>query len=138
MDEGYDYDDSPFHGFLGMKLLTTGGGKATVGIEIRDEFRNIYGMVHGALISAIMDSAGVQSVRSLCPASVSCSTLNLDVTYVKPAYGDHLSARAEALHVGGRTGLASVSIMDGETTVAHARVLVYIHRPRTGKNGAAQ
>jgi len=66
--------------------------------------------------------------RPLLPSGRSCTTTNLNVTYLRPAaLGDTLSARAELLHVGRRMAGVSITVLNQNgKLVAHGSATLMI------------
>ena len=70
------------------------------------------GTVHGGLISALVDTVCFFP-KPLIPSGLKLTTVDLNVSYVRPALkGDTLVARSELLHLGRRTARLSVKVTD--------------------------
>ena len=69
------------------------------------------GNVHGGIASTLIDTAGGLCVHSALedPLASSVATIDLNVSYLRPARGD-LIGTAEIVRVGGTVGVASVSV----------------------------
>ncbi|MGH7360470.1 MAG: PaaI family thioesterase, partial [Candidatus Methylomirabilales bacterium] len=51
-------DRSPFWKFLGMELASAEEGVARVRLALRPDLKNSFGIMHGGVIGALVDSAG--------------------------------------------------------------------------------
>src|ERR1700693_1338332 len=56
--------------WLGLTLVETGDGTATVDMTPREDMANHSGFVHGGMISTMVDSAMGRSLRTLTPGVV--------------------------------------------------------------------
>jgi uncharacterized protein (TIGR00369 family) len=83
---------------------------------------NPMGVVHGGVLSLLLDSAMGCAVNSMLPAGTGYTTVDLHVTFVRAVTVDSGPLRAEgrALHVGGRVATAEGRITDAAgRLVAH-------------------
>lgn len=93
------------------------------------------GNVHGGIASTLIDTAGGLCVHTALenPFESSVATIDLNVSYLRPARGD-LVGTAEVVRVGGTVGVAEVTVEsetpDGEIEpVAVGRGSFRIFRP---------
>ena len=90
--------------WLGIELLETSEGSATVQMTPTSDMANMSGFVHGGMISALADSAMGRSLRTLKPGIVRAMNFDLKVTFVNAArIGETLRATGEVVHAGRRT-----------------------------------
>lgn len=109
---------------LGIKLVEASPGKVTLRMNVRKDMTNGYDIGHGGVIFSLADSAlayasGTRGKRVLA--------LETNISFVKKARpGDELTADAEELHLGNRTGVYSITIRNqNKDPVAHFRGTVY-------------
>ena len=99
---------------LDIHLLEIGADYAVMEVTVDERHRNYFGGAHGGLIATLVDTVSFFP-RPLLPSGKSCTTTNLNVTYVRPAVmGDVLTARAELIHIGRRMASISVSVINQE------------------------
>lgn len=105
---------------LGIQLVEIGDHHAVMTVTADDRHLNYLGGVHGGLLAALADTVCFFP-RPLLPSGQAATTVNLNVSYLRPAAaGDRLLARSELLHMGRRTASLSVRITDShERLVAH-------------------
>lgn len=105
---------------LGIQLAEIGDRHAVMTVTADDRHLNYLGGVHGGLLAALADTVCFFP-RPLLPSGQKATTINLSVSYLRPAaHGDQLTARSELLHLGRRTASLSVRITDQqERLVAH-------------------
>src|SRR5512139_3347858 len=105
---------------LGIRLVEIGDRHAVMSVETDGRHLNYLGGVHGGLLAALADTVCFFP-RPLLPSGQAATTINLNVSYLRPAaVGDRLTARSELLHLGRRTASLVVRISDDrERLVAH-------------------
>ncbi len=105
-------EHSPFHDFLQLDAKKTGEGEVEVRIPFRPEFRRgaDSDMIHGGVISTLIDIAGDFAVAAIVGGGV--PTIDLRVDYLRPAIGTALLAKAKAVKVGRTVAVADVEVFD--------------------------
>jgi len=87
----------PFSVLLGAELLRFSAGRAELKVPIRAELRQQHGFLHGGVISYAADNALTYAGGSALGKGV--VTSEFKINYVRPAIGERLIARAEAVAV---------------------------------------
>lgn len=105
---------------LGIRLVEIGDRHAQMEVIVDARHRNYLGGAHGGLIAALADTVCFFP-RPLLPSGQPATTVNLNLSYVRPAaVGDRLSARSELLHLGRRTASLTMQVVDQQgRLVAH-------------------
>ncbi|MDT4932620.1 MAG: acyl-CoA thioesterase [Pseudonocardiales bacterium] len=104
---------------LGIEVQQTGAGSASTSMRIRDDMVNGHGIVHGAFVFAVADTAFACACNSHGPVTVAAAA---DIIFVAPAYtGDLLEARAVERTRFGRTGIYDVTVRRGDDVIAEFR-----------------
>jgi len=81
---------SPFARWFQARVLRKEAGEAELLLEVREEFLQGQGLVHGGILAALLDSALGQAVESLGAKVV---TAELSVSYLRPVREGVLLAR---------------------------------------------
>jgi acyl-CoA thioesterase len=112
---------------LGIQLAEIGDRHAVMTVTVDDRHLNYLGGVHGGLLAALTDTVCFFP-RPLLPSGQAATTVNLNVSYLRPAAaGDRLLARSELLHLGRRTASLAVRITDShEHLVAHGTAVLLL------------
>jgi acyl-CoA thioesterase len=112
---------------LNIHLLEIGDNHAIMEVTVGELHRNYFGGVHGGLIATLVDTVSFFP-RPLLPSGKSCTTTNLNVTYVRPAIvGDILTARSELMHMGRRMASISVTVKNHmNKLVAHGTTTLLV------------
>ena len=112
---------------LDIHLQEIGDCHAIMEVTVGDLHRNYFGGAHGGLIATLIDTVSFFP-RPLLPSGKSCTTTNLNVTYVRPAaVGDVLTARSELLHMGRRMASITVTVKNQmNKLVAHGTTTLLV------------
>ena len=122
---------------LGMRIEQVDEGRVVFGADVRADFANPLGTVHGGILSTLLDSAMACAVFTTLPPRTSYTTVDLTVSFVRavPLDARHLRAEGTVIHSGGRIATAQGRLTDEEgNLVAHGTTTCLVRRPPA--NGA--
>lgn len=95
----WSLSQQPFSCLMETKFEKAEQGNVVLSLDIKDEFKQNYGAVHGGVISYMIDVglayAAASEIRD-------CVTSELKINYLRPATGEKIVARAKSIHVGAR------------------------------------
>jgi len=129
---------APYYRFLGMEVVEAGDGRSRLRLPVRDEHKNIYGIVHGGVIAALLDSSCSVAVGSLMGPGEASVTLDLRVNYISNVSDGMLFGTGKALHKGRFTGVGQAEIRDGTgNMVAAGMVTLFFIRREESKAHAS-
>lgn len=125
------YGGSPVHRTFGLTLTVTGAGEVVIRAAATEAAANKMGAVAGGVLAQLVDSAGVQAVRSRLRTGDRAVTVELNVNFLRPARpGGALRARGLLLDLSRTLAVATAEVCDDEDTlVAVGRVTVRVLRP---------
>ena len=104
---------------LGMQVIETGAGRATVRMTVREDMLNGHRLCHGGLVFALADSAFAFACNSHGDSALAAAA---SIDFLHPARaGDVLTAQAVEIWRAGRTGLTEVTV----TNQAGERVALF-------------
>ena len=89
----------PFYSTLGFRLIDIKDGHAHFEIDLREELTQ-NGMVHGGVLASMIDSTCACAAYSLIYPKGWVTTIDLQVSYLKPVSKGTLTAKAECLRSG--------------------------------------
>ena len=97
---------------LNIRLVEIDDSYAVMEVLVSNIHQNYFGGAHGGLIATLMDTVSFFP-RPLLPSGVRCTTVNLNVNYIRPAaVGDLLTARSTIVHLGKKTASLTVKIVN--------------------------
>ncbi len=102
------YDGDRASQALGMVIVSTGPGAATVSMRVRADMVNGHGICHGGLVFALADSAFAFACNSHGDNTVAAGAA---IEFLRPAReGDLLTAVAEERWRAGRAGIYEIEV----------------------------
>ncbi|HEX5739510.1 MAG TPA: PaaI family thioesterase [Hydrogenophaga sp.] len=88
----------PFSRLIGAELAAFSRGRCELHVPIGESVKQQHGFVHGGVLSYAADNALTYAGGSALGMPV--VTAEFKINYLRPAIGDRLIARAEAVHTG--------------------------------------
>ncbi|KKO52675.1 PaaI family thioesterase [Paenibacillus sp. DMB20] len=101
-----------FWGYLGCQMESAGEEEIVVTLDAQPHHLNMMGIVHGGVLSSLMDNAMGIAVMLKRPGE-STVTSNLNVHFVMPAKEGKLTVRAHIVHETRRSVTTESRITDG-------------------------
>lgn len=113
-----------FADHLGIELLDLRPGFSRVALDLKSYMVNGLGLPHGGVIFALADFAFAAACNSYGRTAVA---LSMDIHFLSsPRPESRLTAEAEEVRVGGRTGLYRLTVKDeNEAIVAELHGMAY-------------
>lgn len=96
--------------WFGFSIVDVDEGRAVVNVTVQPDQANGHGICHGGVIFALADTAFAFACNSRNVSTVAqMNTIN----FLKPGQvGDVLTARAQEIHLVGKSGIYEVSVED--------------------------
>ena len=116
----------PFATLLGIELEQAERGSATLRLNIRDELRQIHGVMHGGAIASLIDTATALAIVTLLEDREKFSTVDLMVNYLRPLKEGTATARARVLRAGRRLITVSADVFDNGGNLAATALSTYL------------
>lgn len=118
--------NSPYENLLDMYIVEKNEGFCRIGIKYRKDLTNPHGNFHGGVIASIVDTAAVQSLRTIFPKGPYL-TVSLDVRYKNYSTAPEIFAQATPEHMKGKFFRVDVKVIDNEDKpVAEAQVKLFL------------
>ena len=110
----------PLLSTLAIEPGEAGDGTVSFTLDPEEFHLNPFGIVHGGVLAAMLDTAMGCAVHSLLPPAVGYVTSELNVRFLRPALlsSGRLLCTGEVVHPGKSTMIASARVVD-----AHQRVI---------------
>lgn len=104
----------PLQGHLGMELDVPEPGVGTAELEVGEAHLNPNGVVHGAVLFALVDTAmGAATLGSLAPGLI-CASIEVHLRFLGSVREGRLAARAWVVRGGSRVVHVEGRIVTGE------------------------
>ncbi|MGH2662636.1 MAG: PaaI family thioesterase [Actinomycetota bacterium] len=123
---------STFHRWAGIELISVGGGRSELAMELQDHHLNPQRIAHGGVISALADSSIGLALRSMLPAGQTHRTAQLNVHFLAKGEGNRLIGRGRSLHMGSRMGYGEAEVLDGAGKLLARATATFIILPAPG------
>jgi len=115
---------NPFVMLLGAELLEWGPGRCMWRLDVKSEYLNTQGALHGGAVATLLDVACAYSC--FCPSSGQlshrASTISLTTHYLFPIKGKRVVAHGRHIGGGTRIQFAEAELREGDAVVAKASV----------------
>lgn len=116
----------PFDEFLGFQYEQVSSDSIKITMPIQPLFLNSVGVVHGGVISSLADVTLCNTLGANEDGKQKAVTVDLDVTFLKGAKGESLTAIAKLVKSGKNLSHAECQIYDDqENLVAKAKAILF-------------
>lgn len=125
----------PVQKLIGFEGGSFEEGRVIMALEPAEFHYNPLGVVHGGVLTTLLDTVMACAVHSKLPAGDSYTTLDLNVSFVRAVTlkSGRVRAVGEVIHLGRRTATAKGELMDAEGRLcAHSTTTCMILRAETG------
>lgn len=102
------FDGQPFSQLIGAELVDVGPDSAEIRIQKRRELEQQHGFIHGGVLSYLADNA--LTFAGGLALGGDALTAGYTITYIRPAVGDVIIARAKTLEVTRRQAICQCLI----------------------------
>jgi uncharacterized protein (TIGR00369 family) len=93
-------DQQAFSRLLGAELTALTAGRAQLELPLRPDLLQQHGFAHGGVVSYLADNALTYAGATALPSDQIAVTSEFKINYVRPAVGERLIARSEAVSAG--------------------------------------
>jgi len=119
-------DRMPFNRLLGIRVTKLHPDGVTIECKMRDELRNLAGLLHGGVTATMADAAVGIAIASHFRGSRRTTTVELKINYLRPIAEGKTTARARLLRVGAHLCVGRVDIFDNSRNLAATAIVTYI------------
>jgi uncharacterized protein (TIGR00369 family) len=107
----------PFSGLVGAQLTAFGDGRAELRVPLAEHHRQQDGVVHGGLLSYAADN--VLTFAAGATVGPAVFTAGFTISYLSPARGEELIARAAVVRAGARLVTVNAELFDRRADGEH-------------------
>lgn len=128
---------SHFDALLGAEWLDDDPEHARVRVQVRDELRQPVGLLHGGVLSTL--------VESICSRATALAVLedemmamgqSISVSFIRPVTEGHAEVTARARHRGRTTWVWGAEVRDAEGRLCALAQMTVAVRPAPGRAGS--
>ena len=106
------FDGSTYAILMGMTCEELSKGYAKIKMTVKPEFMNFENMLHGGVVSSLLDQAFGCSLNTLDQIYVA---IQLNINFMSSApVGEMLTAEGKVLHAGRSLGIAEMTVSDSK------------------------
>jgi acyl-CoA thioesterase len=124
-------DHMPFNKSLGIRVTRIHKDGVTIECALRDDLRNLAGVLHGGVTATLCDVAVGIAITSHFHGARRATTVELKLNYFLPIENGKVSARARLLRVGKNLCVGEVRVHDAHKRLAGAALVTYMLLPPT-------
>jgi acyl-CoA thioesterase len=114
MADETEHGEFPLREFLGMELEGDEPGVGTARVDITDKHHNPNGVVHGAVLFALVDTAMGKATMSVLDEGVFCATIEMSLRFIRPVGNGSVIAVARVLKRGRHVVHLDAHVHDSE------------------------
>jgi uncharacterized protein (TIGR00369 family) len=103
---------APIGKLLGLTIIRSGKGRATVEFEATGRYANPMGTLHGGVLCDVADAAMGVAYRSTLAEGETFTTIELKINFLRPVWKAKLRAEAKVVQAGRTVGLVECDIVD--------------------------
>jgi 1,4-dihydroxy-2-naphthoyl-CoA hydrolase len=121
---------SHFDQLLGTEWIDDDPDHAVVRLEMRDELRQPFGLLHGGVMSTLIESVCSRSTAlSVIPEGKIAMGQSITVNFIRPLTAGSAEVRARARHRGRTTWVWEAEVLDAEDRLCAQAQMTIAVRP---------
>jgi uncharacterized protein (TIGR00369 family) len=119
-------ENMPFNKLIGLRVVRTHADGVTLECEMRDELRNVAGVMHGGVAATLADAAVGIALASHFGGRRPCTTTDLKVNYLRPIAHGKIVARSHLVRIGKNLCVGRVDMSDAQRKLAAVAIVTYM------------
>lgn len=122
-----------FDELIGTEWLSDDPDDARVRLAIRDELRQPFGLMHGGVMSTLVESVCSRATAgAVWEDGMAAMGQSIDVSFIRPVTAGSIEVRAKARHRGRTTWIWECEVLDDEGKLCALSRMTIAVRPRPG------
>jgi uncharacterized protein (TIGR00369 family) len=115
---------------IGTEWIQLDPDDARARLEVRDELRQPYGILHGGVYSSLIESlCSYATAAAVYPDGMITMGQAIEVSFLRPVTSGHAEARAVARHRGRSTWVWQVEVLDDDERLCALAKMTMAVRP---------
>src|SRR5678816_1437522 len=115
----------PFVRLIGMELVELLVGEAIIRLDMRDELRQPYGLLHGGATASLIDTATAFAVLGNLDEGEMASTVDLTIQYLRPHTEGAVTCTAKVTRAGKRLIFVSAEVVNEQGKLVATALSTY-------------
>lgn len=115
--------------YLGIKIVRDAEGRSGVHVKNTENLRQVYGSMHGGIISTAVDAAAGVVVNEAVGKDYAAATVELKVNYLLPVVDSDIFGYAKIVKKGKQLMVTTVEVLDDQANVVAIGIVTYIVKP---------
>lgn len=133
MNDDAQVKPAHFDELVGTEWLSDDPDDARVRVEIRDELRQPFGLMHGGVMSTLVESVCSRATfGAVHDRGMAAMGQSIEVSFIRPITAGVAEVRARARHRGRTTWLWQAEVLDDEGRPCALAKMTIAVRPRPG------
>lgn len=120
------FQTNHFPRLLGIEIDVIEKGRAVLGIEVREELKQLQGVMHGGAIASLIDTAVAFAILGASEPADRFTTVEMKVNYLSSIRAGRITAEARLIRDGRRIIVAECDVFDDKGRLAAKGLLTYI------------
>lgn len=121
---------SPFDLLVGTEVLSDDPDDARLRVKVRDELRQPVGLVHGGVLSTLVESICSRATAIVVAEhGMVAMGQSISVSFVRPITEGHVEVRARAPHRGRTTWVWECEVLDADGRLCATAMMTIAVRP---------
>jgi len=121
---------SHFDSLLGTEWLDDDPEHARVRVQMRDELRQPVGLLHGGVISSLVESVCSRATAlAVLDAGMAAMGQAISVNFIRPVTAGHAEVKAQARHRGRTTWVWDAEVIDADGRLCALAQMTIAVRP---------
>jgi 1,4-dihydroxy-2-naphthoyl-CoA hydrolase len=128
---------SPFDLLIGTEWISDDPADARVRIELRDELRQPVGLLHGGVLSSLVESICSRATAlAVLDDGMTAMGQSIAVNFIRPLTEGGAEVKARARHRGRTTWVWEAEVLNDEGKICALAQMTIAVRPRPPQTGA--
>ena len=133
MNEDAEVKARHFDELIGTEWLSDDPEEARVRLPVRDELRQPFGLMHGGVISTLVESVCSKATAgAVWDDGMAAMGQSIDVSFIRPVTEGSVEVRAKARHRGRTTWIWECEVLNDEGKLCALSTMTIAVRPRPG------
>ncbi len=116
---------TPYLKLLGIELVELGAEIAVMSLEMKDDLRQPYGLLHGGATASLIDTAMAFANLSVLAADERATTVDLTVQYLRPHTTGKIVCTAKVIRAGKRMLFLSAEVVNEQGKLVATALSTY-------------